>query len=188
MLEHYGGNAERHGLDGGSARGLRRGFRLRFGGSTTASRWPTCRRLQGRHVRQTEIVRDAPPGRPGDPILFDVSDVRSTGAHRPPGNPYRHEGRDHVLQCDVIAGCDGFHGVCRPSIPADVLTTYSRDYPFAWLGILADVEPSTFELLYGAHENGFALHSMRSSKVSRFYRRCDRTESRRVAGRARLEG
>ena len=176
MLEHY--TAELL-SDVGLDERLKRqafaheGFELRFGGERhripMADLTGGCKAVM---YAQTEIVKDAIAARvdSGDPLLFEVSDVRLDGVLTDrPAIRYRHDGRDHVLQCDLIAGCDGFHGVSRPSIPADVLTTYSRDYPFAWLGILADVEPSTFELLYGAHENGFALHSMRSSKVSRFY-------------------
>jgi p-hydroxybenzoate 3-monooxygenase len=74
-----------------------------------------------------------------------------------------------TIECDVIAGCDGFHGVSRDSIPAGLLTTYERDYPFAWLGILAAVAPSSEELIYCYHERGFALLSMRSPSVSRLY-------------------
>ena len=85
---------------------------------------------------------------------------------------FRHEGVAHELECDVIAGCDGFHGVCRDSIPAGVLTTYSREYPFGWLGILAAVAPSSDELIYASHERGFALHSLRSPEVSRLYLQC----------------
>jgi p-hydroxybenzoate 3-monooxygenase len=73
----------------------------------------------------------------------------------------------------VIAGCDGFHGVCRPAIPAGVIEAYEREYPFAWLGILAEVAPSTEELIYARHERGFALHSMRTPELSRFYLQCD---------------
>jgi p-hydroxybenzoate 3-monooxygenase len=73
----------------------------------------------------------------------------------------------------VIAGCDGFHGVCRDAIPAGALKTYEREYPFAWLGILAEVPPSTEELIYARHERGFALHSMRTPQLSRFYLQCD---------------
>jgi p-hydroxybenzoate 3-monooxygenase len=71
--------------------------------------------------------------------------------------------------CDAIAGCDGFHGVCRPAMPGGLLTVVERNYPFGWLGILADVPPSTDELIYCRHARGFALHSMRSSQVSRLY-------------------
>ena len=76
---------------------------------------------------------------------------------------------DHEVHCDFIAGCDGFHGICRPSIPDGVLTVYERVYPFGWLGILADAAPSSDELVYTLHERGFALFSMRSPKVTRLY-------------------
>jgi p-hydroxybenzoate 3-monooxygenase len=72
----------------------------------------------------------------------------------------------------VIAGCDGFHGICRPAIPANAVEAHERVYPFAWLGILAEVPPSTEELIYARHERGFALHSMRTPQLSRFYLQC----------------
>ena len=80
------------------------------------------------------------------------------------------------MQCDFIAGCDGFHGVCRPSVPAGVLTEFNRVYPFAWLGLLAEVEPSSEELIYSRHERGFALHSMRSPDLTRLYLQVARDE------------
>jgi p-hydroxybenzoate 3-monooxygenase len=76
-------------------------------------------------------------------------------------------GTAHEVSCDVIAGCDGFHGICRPLFPA--LDVYEREYPFAWLGILADAAPATDELIYSRHADGFALYSMRSHTVSRLY-------------------
>jgi p-hydroxybenzoate 3-monooxygenase len=76
------------------------------------------------------------------------------------------------LACDFIAGCDGFHGICRPSIPSGVLTAYERAYPFAWLGILAEAPPSSPELVYSYHERGFALLSMRTQHLSRLYLQC----------------
>ncbi len=82
---------------------------------------------------------------------------------------YRHDGAAHELECDVIAGCDGFHGVSRPSIPAGVLRVSEREYPFGWLGILADVAPSSDELVYAHHPDGFALLSLRSPVLSRLY-------------------
>ena len=88
---------------------------------------------------------------------------------------FTHEGSSHVLECDVIAGCDGFHGVCRPAI-ADVLTVYEREYPFGWLGILAECAPSSEELIYAHHERGFALASMRSHEVTRMYLQCEPDE------------
>jgi p-hydroxybenzoate 3-monooxygenase len=121
---------------------------------------------------QQEIVKDAIAARieTGDPLVFDVADVRLEDLRSErPTIRYRHDGRERVLRCDVIAGCDGFHGVSRASIPPDELDVFAREYPFAWLGILADVAPSTSELIYATHANGFALHSLRSPSVSRFY-------------------
>ena len=93
------------------------------------------------------------------------------------------------LECDVIAGCDGFHGVCRASIPEGVLRTYAREYPFGWLGILAAVAPSSDELVYAHHERGFALLSLRSPELSRLYVQCRPDEDiARVARRAHLGG
>jgi p-hydroxybenzoate 3-monooxygenase len=80
------------------------------------------------------------------------------------------------MTCDAIAGCDGFHGICRRAIPPGALTTWERDYPYAWLGILADVRPSTDELIYAHHADGFALHSLRSPTVSRLYLQVDTGE------------
>ena len=82
-----------------------------------------------------------------------------------------------MLHCDFIAGCDGFHGICRPSIPEGVLKVFERVYPFAWLGILAEVKPAAEELIYANHEHGFALLSMRSPTVSRLYLQCAPDES-----------
>jgi p-hydroxybenzoate 3-monooxygenase len=82
---------------------------------------------------------------------------------------FRHGGTDHEVQCDFIAGCDGFHGICRSSIPDGVLTAYERVYPFAWLGVLAEASPSSDELVYTYHERGFALFSMRSPTITRLY-------------------
>ena len=84
---------------------------------------------------------------------------------------FTHEGEQHVLEADLIAGCDGFHGVCRPTI-ADVLTVYEREYPFGWMGILAECAPSSEELIYAHHERGFALASMRSHEITRMYLQC----------------
>ena len=78
----------------------------------------------------------------------------------------------HDIACDIIAGCDGFHGVCRPSIPAGMLRVFEREYPFGWLGILAEAPPSTEENVYVSHERGFALLAMRSPTLSRLYLQC----------------
>ena len=85
---------------------------------------------------------------------------------------FQHEGRAQELECDVVAGCDGFHGVCREAIPAGVLREFSREYPYGWLGILADVAPSSDEVLYCHTERGFALLSLRSPEISRLYLQC----------------
>jgi p-hydroxybenzoate 3-monooxygenase len=124
---------------------------------------------------QTEIVKDLIRLRldAGLPLLFDVSDVsvHDLESERPRIR-FSHEGAEHVLECDVVAGCDGYHGVCRPSIPAGVLSEFSREYPFGWLGILAAVPPSNDELVYSHHERGFALLSLRSPQLSRLYVQC----------------
>jgi len=124
---------------------------------------------------QTEVVKDLIAARveSGLPLLFEVDDVSvyAIDSDRPRIR-YTHEGAAHELECDVIAGCDGFHGICRPSIPAGVLRTFEREYPFGWLGILAQVAPSIDELVYAHHERGFALLSLRSPELSRYYVQC----------------
>ena len=124
---------------------------------------------------QTEVVKDLIRLRldAGLPLLFDVSgvSVRDLDSERP-NVRFSHEGAEHVLECDVVAGCDGYHGVCRPSIPAGVLSEFSREYPFGWLGILAAVPPSNDELVYSHHERGFALLSLRNPELSRLYIQC----------------
>jgi p-hydroxybenzoate 3-monooxygenase len=110
-------------------------------------------------------------------LLFDVEDVSVSGFDSAaPKIQFRKDGSLQELTCDFIAGCDGFHGVCRPSIPAGVLTTFERVYPFAWLGILAQAPPSSEELIYAHHEQGFALLSMRSPEISRLYLQCEPDE------------
>jgi p-hydroxybenzoate 3-monooxygenase len=86
-----------------------------------------------------------------------------------PSIRFRAAGDDQELHCDYIAGCDGFHGVCRPSIPKGVLTEFDREYPFGWLGVLAKAPPSSEELVYNYHERGFALLTMRTREISRLY-------------------
>jgi p-hydroxybenzoate 3-monooxygenase len=124
---------------------------------------------------QTELVKDLIRLRleTGRPLHFEVTDVsvHDLDTERPLIR-YRHEGGDEELECDVIAGCDGFHGICRPSIPTGVLSEFSREYPFGWLGILAAVAPSSDELVYAHHERGFALLSLRSPELSRLYIQC----------------
>ena len=121
---------------------------------------------------QNRVVADLVEARleAGGPLLYEVGDVAVHDlASERPSITFTHGGGDEVLECDVIAGCDGFHGVCRPAIPEGAITEYERVYPFAWLGILATVAPSTDELIYAHHPNGFALHSLRSPEVSRLY-------------------
>ena len=121
---------------------------------------------------QREVVKDLIHARleAGGTIHFNVDDVKLSGIDSSsPVVHYRKDGQDSELCCDFIAGCDGFHGVTRDSIPAGVLRTYQHVYPFGWLGILAAVAPSTEELIYAYHNRGFALHSLRSPEISRLY-------------------
>jgi p-hydroxybenzoate 3-monooxygenase len=123
---------------------------------------------------QTEVVKDLIAARLADglPLYFETDDVGVYGFDgEAPYVSYRHDGASHRLDCDMIAGCDGYHGVCRPAI-AGALRTYSREYPFGWLGILADAPPSSEELVYAHHERGFALLSLRSETRSRLYLQC----------------
>ena len=124
---------------------------------------------------QTEVVKDLIAARleSGRPLRFGVSDVslHDLDGDRP-AIRYAHEGDEHELACDVVAGCDGFHGVSRPSIPPGVLREFRREYPYGWLGILAAVAPSHDELIYARGERGFALLSMRSPELSRLYLQC----------------
>ncbi|MDJ1157165.1 4-hydroxybenzoate 3-monooxygenase [Chelatococcus sp. SYSU_G07232] len=125
---------------------------------------------------QHEVVKDLIAARlaAGGEILFEVADVAVHDLETDrPRITFSQDGKPQELVCDFIAGCDGFHGVCRPSIPEGVLTTYERVYPFGWLGILAHVAPSSEELIYAHHERGFALHSMRSHEITRLYVQCD---------------
>ena len=133
---------------------------------------------------QHEVVKDLIAARVDGAGLSSRSSMRPTSAvhevldrdhgHRSPsriGN-----GREERVDCDYVAGCDGFHGICRAAIPAGVLTLFERVYPFAWLGILAEAAPSSHELVYANHERGFALFSMRSEKVTRLYLQCEPDE------------
>ncbi len=128
---------------------------------------------------QHEVVKDLTNARlaSGGQILFEVEDVSVHDlSSRTPKIQYRKDGQDFELTCDFVAGCDGFHGICRPSVPESVLTTYERVYPFGWLGILAEAPPSSDELIYTYHDRGFALLSMRSPQISRLYVQCDPEE------------
>lgn len=121
---------------------------------------------------QTEVTRDLMDARAAEG-LTTVYDAQNVQVHDFDGqNPrvtYQKDGQTHELACDFIAGCDGYHGVCRASAPANLLKTYERVYPFGWLGVLADVPPVSHELIYANTERGFALCSMRSATRSRYY-------------------
>jgi p-hydroxybenzoate 3-monooxygenase len=128
---------------------------------------------------QNKVVEDLTDARlaAGGRIFFAAEDVSVHGLDGvAPAVRFRADGGAVELRCDFIAGCDGFHGVCRPSIPAGVLTEFDRVYPFAWIGVLAEVEPSSEELIYSRHDRGFALHSMRSPELTRLYLQVARDE------------
>ncbi len=122
---------------------------------------------------QTEVVKDLIARRiaDGGKIEFEVTDTAVSGidSDRPRLSYTGADGARHTLECDVIAGCDGFHGISRRAIPARLCEINERDYPYAWLGILAAVPPSTDELIYCHHRDGFALHSLRTPQISRLY-------------------
>ena len=134
--------------------------------------------LTGRHIvvyGQTEVVKDLIAARleTDRPLVFEAENVSVHELHSErPRVEYESGGERHVLECDIVAGCDGFHGVCRTSIPPDLLRTYGREYPYGWLGILAAVAPSNDELIYAHHPRGFALLSLRSPEISRLYVQC----------------
>ena len=134
--------------------------------------------LCGRSVSiygQTEVTRDLIDARAaaGGKLIFEATEASVAGFEgATPTVRYRHDGKIHELSCDFIAGCDGYHGVCRRSIPAAAIQTFERVYPFGWLGILADVPPVAEELIYSNHARGFALCSMRSLTRSRYYVQC----------------
>jgi p-hydroxybenzoate 3-monooxygenase len=120
---------------------------------------------------QQEVIKDLIQARldRGGEIVFEVANVTLHDLTKSPIVRFQRHGEQFELKCDFVAGCDGFHGVSRESIPPGILKSYQRDYPFAWLGILAAVAPSTEELIYASHEDGFALHSLRSPETSRLY-------------------
>ncbi|GAB3135802.1 4-hydroxybenzoate 3-monooxygenase [Marisediminicola antarctica] len=128
---------------------------------------------------QQEVVKDlmAAHDAAGSTVYYDSADVAVHGVETTsPRVTFTHEGEAHDITADFIVGADGFHGICRSAIPASELALYDRTYPYAWLGILADVAPSTDELIYALHEDGFAMHSMRSPHVSRLYLQVDPAE------------
>ncbi|WP_198369315.1 4-hydroxybenzoate 3-monooxygenase [Roseomonas rosulenta] len=152
------------------------GLELRFGG--TGHRIDLAGLTGGKVVTiygQQEAVKDMIAARlaAGLPLLFEAADVAIHDiATNRPRITFRHGGRDQALECDIIAGCDGFHGVCRAAIPSADLRIFDRVYPFAWLGILSRSKPMSEELIYARHADGFALATMRSTTVSRLYLQC----------------
>lgn len=151
------------------------GFELAFEGDRHRIR---LKDLTGKSVTvygQTEVTRDLIEARlaDGGEIVFESADVTPVDVTSSrPKVRYSHAGRDHEIECDFIAGCDGFHGVSRRTIPADIRREFERVYPFGWLGVLSDVPPVSDELIYANGEHGFALCSMRSGTRSRYYIQC----------------
>ncbi|HEY7663888.1 MAG TPA: 4-hydroxybenzoate 3-monooxygenase [Xanthobacteraceae bacterium] len=135
------------------------------------------RELVGKGVTiygQQEVVKDLVARRlaDGGEILFEASDVSLHDLRGAPKIRFRHDGKEQELACDFIGGCDGFHGISRPSIPASGLTIYDREYPFGWVGILSESPPPEHELIYAYHDRGFALYTMRSPSLARLYLQC----------------
>jgi p-hydroxybenzoate 3-monooxygenase len=164
-----GGRLEREGL-------VHHGLELRF--DRMRHRVALSELTGGRTITvygQQEVVKDLAAAREaaGGALFYEVDDVELAGLEtEEPTVGFTFGGGRELLECDYVCGCDGFHGVSRPSIPPAALRVYDWHYPFAWLGILATVAPSTEELIYARHERGFALHSLRSPELSRLYLQC----------------
>jgi len=153
---------------------LHQGVELRFGGEGHRIDFQD---LVGKSIMvyaQQEVVKDLIAARIGygAPIFFEAEAVRLSGIDAQPKIHYVVQGAEYEIACDFIAGCDGFHGICRAAVAADGIRFYERQYPFAWLGILARVAPASHELIYTYHERGFSLLSMRSPEISRLYLQC----------------
>ena len=151
------------------------GVELRFGGA--GHRIDFADLTHGKSITiyaQHEVIKDLIAARLkyGGAIHFEAEAVELSGVEEQPRIRFRQSGETKELSCDFIAGCDGFHGICRGAIPAVALRVHEREYPFAWLGILANVAPASEELIYTYSERGFALLSMRSPLVSRLYLQC----------------
>jgi p-hydroxybenzoate 3-monooxygenase len=160
------------------------GVNLRFGRRTHRIDFAELTGGKGITIyAQHEVIKDLNKARreAGGQIFYEVEDVSvhdfaDASSATKPSIRFRNGGEPYELSCDFIAGCDGFHGICRPSVPSGVLTLFDRTYPFGWLGILAEAAPSCDELIYSYHERGFALLSMRSPQVSRLYLQCSPDE------------
>ena len=168
-----GDRLKRQGLEHGGIelRFSGRGHRIDFRELTNGK----CVTIYAQH----EVIKDliAAQLAANQPIVFEAEDVTVDGLQlASPTVHFRANGVSEQIECDFIAGCDGFHGTCRPSIPPEALTIYDRDYPFGWLGILARAAPSSHELIYAYHDRGFALLSMRSPEISRLYLQCSPDE------------
>jgi len=156
---------------------LHNGIYLRFGGRSHRIDFPSL--TNGRSIMvyaQHEVIKDLVAARlaAGGRILFEVKDAAVYDLDtREPKIRYHHNGSLTELACDFIAGCDGFHGITRPSIPSRMRSEFTRIYPFGWFGILVEAPPSTDELIYAHHERGFALVSTRSPEIQRLYFQCD---------------
>jgi p-hydroxybenzoate 3-monooxygenase len=151
------------------------GIKLQFGGELHPIRFTDLVNKGTTISGQQEVVKDliAHLLEQGVKILFDVAETR---VHEIEGErptiTFTHDGDAHEIACEFIGGCDGFHGVCRPSIPPDNLTLYDREYPFGWFGILSESANVDEELIYSYHDRGFALYTQRSPTISRLYFQC----------------
>jgi p-hydroxybenzoate 3-monooxygenase len=169
-----GGRMAREGL-------VHHGISLQFDGER--HRIPLSDLTGGRTIvvyGQTEVTKDLIAARleSGLPLLFEAEGLGVEGLDGDrPRIHFLRDGVEEELECDVVAGCDGFHGICRQAMPASILREFSRDYPYGWLGILAPVAPSIDELVYSHTETGFALLSLRSPTLSRYYLQCDPDEN-----------
>jgi len=156
---------------------LHTGIELRFEGQR--HRIPLTELSGGRSIvvyGQQEVVKDLIQARldGGGEIMFDAEAISISGSETAePRVRFIHAGVETELTADFVAGCDGFHGISRGALPADRVTIYEKEYPYAWLGVLAAVPPSHEELIYVRHERGFALHSMRSPDITRLYLQVD---------------
>ncbi|MGQ1315566.1 4-hydroxybenzoate 3-monooxygenase [Acinetobacter baumannii] len=120
---------------------------------------------------QTEVTKDLMAAREAEQLtsFYEAQNVQVKDFYTAPKVEFEYQGKAFQIQCDFIAGCDGYHGVCRASVPEDKIKTFEKVYPFGWLGVLADVPPVADELIYVQSERGFALCSMRSETRSRYY-------------------
>jgi len=156
-----------------------RGIKLRFGNGLHPIDFANLVGKGTTIYGQQEVVKDLNAAllSAATPILFEAEDVKIEElVSIRPKIGFHHHGKAQEIDCDFICGCDGFHGICRPSIPDGMLKVFDREYPFGWLGILSESPPPDHELIYSYHERGFALYAMRSPVVSRLYFQCAHDE------------